>query len=182
LKTAQLWFGSVLKAKTHFTLGLVGAPFGLKGFVKVKSHSGETGHFSRLEKITLRQGEKEETWELAEIVCREDTLLMRFAGIDSPEAAARFKGAEIIAARENAAPLKEGEYYIEDLKGLEVVSTEGETLGHITDVLEGGGGNLAEVELFSGERRLAPFRKEFFGDIDLKGGKIVMLEPRMLDE
>jgi len=164
-----------LKTKTHFTLGLVGAPFGLKGFVKVRPFSGETGHFSRLEKVTLRQGEKEEIRKLAEIVCQEDILLLRFEGIDSPEAADRLKGAEIITGRENAAPLKEGEYYVEDLKGLEVLDTEGKTLGHITNVLEGGGGNLAEVELPIGGRRLVPFRNEFFGEIDFKKGKIVLL-------
>ena len=170
-----------MKTKTHFTLGLVGAPFGLKGFVKVRPFSGETGHFSRLKEVLLRQGEKEETWEVAEIICQEDSLLMRFAGINSPETADRLKGAEIITGRENAAPLKKGEYYVEDLKGLEVFNIEGETLGHITEVLEGGGGNLAEVELLSGERRLVPFRDEFFGEINLKKGKIVLLEPLMLE-
>ena len=174
-------FGSVLKTKTHFILGLVGAPFGLKGFVKVKPFSGETGHFTRLEEVILRQDEKEETRELAEIICQEDTLLLRFAGIDSPEAASRLKGAEIITARENAAPLREGEYYVEDLRGLEVISLDGKSLGHLTNVFEGGGGNLAEVELLSGEKRLLPFRNEFFGEIDLKRGKIVLLEPLMLE-
>ena len=170
-----------MKTKTHFTLGLVGAPFGLKGFVKVRPFSGETEHFSRLEKAILRQDGKEETRELAEIICQGDGLLIRFAGIDSPEAADRLKGAEIIAGRENAAPLKRGEYYIEDLKGLEVLGTEGETLGHIANVLEGGGGNLAELELLSGKKRLVPFRNEFFGDVDLKGGKIVLIEPLILE-
>ena len=171
-----------MKTITHFTLGLVGAPFGLKGFVKVRPFSGETGHFINLEKVILRQGEKEETRELAEIICQEDSLLIRFAGINSPEAADKLKGAEIIAGRESAAPLKKGEYYIEDLKGLEVFGTEGETLGHITDVLEGGGGFLAELELLSGEKRLAPFRNEFFGDPDLGEGRIALLESWILEQ
>ena len=167
----------------HFTLGQVGAPFGLKGFVKVKSYSGETGHFTQLDKVTLRQGEKEETREVAEIISQDSgALLMRFAGIDSPEAARLLQGAQIIAGREFAAPLKKGEYYVEDLKGLEAVSGKGESLGHIIDVLEGGGGNLAEVELISGEKRLVPFRKEFFGDIDFENSKIVLLEPWILDQ
>jgi len=107
---------------------------------------------------------------------------MRFAGIDSPEVAALLNGAEIVVDREYAAPLKEGEYYVEDLKGLEVVSTEGQTLGHIGDVVEGGGGQLAEVILLSGEKRFAPFRKEFFGELSLSEGKIVLLEPWVLDQ
>ena len=175
----------------------MGSPFGLKGFVKVKPFSGEIDHFSRLDKIILKQGEKEEIREVAEIVLHGGSrgvfrrsangssegrsLLIRFTGIDNPEAAGVLRGAEIIAGREYAAPLKEGEYYVEDLKGLEVISPTGESLGRITNVVEGGGGDLAEVELPSGERRFVPFRKEFFADIDLEKGKMALLEPWMLD-
>ena len=159
----------------------MGAPFGLDGFVKVRPFSGETGHFSRIDNVILRQDGKEKTWDIAEIISRGEGLLMRFAGIDNPQAAGALKGAQIIAGREHAAPLKEGEYYVEDLKGLEVVTVEGKVLGRITDVIEGGGGQLAEVELSAQETRLAPFRKEFFGDISLEEGKIVLLEPWILD-
>ena len=107
--------------------------------------------------------------------------MIRFAGVDSPEAAAALKGAEIIVPRENAAPLKEGEFYVEDLKGLEVVNTEGITLGHILSMVEGGGGDLAEVKLPSGAKCFAPFRKEFFGEVNFEEGKIVLLEPWILD-
>ena len=118
---------------------------------------------------------------MAEIAGQGDFLLIRFIGIDSPEAASTLKGAQIVVEREYAAPLKEGEYYVEDLKGLEVVSAEGESLGHIIGMTEGGGGDLAEVKLLSGAARLAPFRKEFFGDVDLEQGRIVLLEPWVLE-
>ena len=105
---------------------------------------------------------------------------MRFKDIDTPEAAGTLKGAEIIAGREFASPLEEGEFYVEDLKGLEVVSPEGKILGQLTNVVEGGNGSLAEVLLPLGEKVLAPFRGEFFGKVDLKAGKIELLEPWIL--
>jgi len=170
------------KPNTHFILGLVGSAFGLEGFVKVRPFSGEIAHFLRLEKVTLNHKGKEKTWDIAEIVPRDADLLIRFAGIDNPEAAAVLNGAQIIAEREYAAPLKEGEYYVEDLKGLEVVSRDGEVLGSINDVLEGGGGQLAELMLVSGKKQLVPFRKEFFGEPDLKNGQIVLFERWILDQ
>jgi len=118
---------------------------------------------------------------VAEAISQERTVLIRFEGIDNPEKAAFLNGAEIIAPRENAAPLKEGEYYVEDLKGLEVIDREGKALGHIVSVMEGGGGNLAEIKLLSGASRLAPFRKEFFGDADFEESKIVLLESWVLE-
>jgi len=159
----------------------VGAPFGLKGFVKVKPFSGETAHLSDLARVTLRRGEKEENREVEEVIPQIDALLLRFSGVQSPEAAKALKGAEVIVDREYAAPLKEGEYYVEDLKGLEVVTVAGESLGRIADVLEGGGGDLLEIALTDGEKRLAPFRKEFFAGVDLEEGKITLLESWVLE-
>jgi len=106
---------------------------------------------------------------------------MRFKGIEDPEAAKSLNGAEIIAEREFAAPLKNGEYYIEDLKGLKIVAADGAILGNIIDIIEGGGGFLAELKLLSGDLRLVPFRREFLGEIDQVSGKVELLEPWILE-
>jgi 16S rRNA processing protein RimM len=166
-----------------FVVGLVGPPFGLKGFVKVQSLSGETGHFARPGEITLKQGDGERAYTVEAVELQASrTLLMKFAGIDSPEEAKTLKGAEIIAGRDQAAPLKPGEFYVEDLKGLELrAAGNGEVLGRITGVLEGGGGELAEVRLNSGETRLVPFRGEFFGEISLEAGTAELLERWILE-
>ena len=108
-------------------------------------------------------------------------MIIRFSGINNPEEAEALKGAEIIVEREKACPLKESEYYVEDLKGLEVTTTEGKVLGHINDIIEGGNGDLTEVKLLSGELAFAPFRNEFFGPVDLEHGKIILLEPWILE-
>ena len=91
---------------------------------------------------------------------------MHFAGIDTPEDAKILNGSQLLASREEAAPLGENEHYIEDLKGLPVVSESGESLGFLTDIIEGGGGELAEIKIKSGELKLVPFRKEFIKEIN----------------
>jgi 16S rRNA processing protein RimM len=157
----------------RFVAALVGPPFGLKGFVKVRSLSGEFDHLLRLKQAVLRQGGREQVREL-EAAEGVPSLVMKFRGIDSPEAARVLTGAELLVGRDEAAPLGQGEYYIEDLKGLEV--WEGaEVLGSISDILEGGGGSLAELRLTSGETRLVPFRDEFFGEVDIEGKRARLL-------
>jgi 16S rRNA processing protein RimM len=104
-----------------------------------------------------------------------ESLLVKLRGIDTPEAAKTLKGAEIVTGRENAAPLGPDEYYIGDLQGITVVSLDGEVLGQVMDVLEGGGGDLVEMRLPSGELKLVPFRKEFFGDVSPEQGRAVLL-------
>jgi 16S rRNA processing protein RimM len=165
----------------QFVVGLVGIPFGVKGFVKVRSLSGENAHIRGLDAVLLRTGSGEKRYEVEETVVSGRTLMMKFRGIDSPEAAKALTGAELVAGRDHAAPLNEGEFYIADLRGIPVALPSGEPVGEITDVFEGGGGFLAEIRLPSGEPRLVPFRNEFFGEIDPQNRKAVLWEGWILE-
>jgi len=180
-----------------FILAVVGSSHGLKGFVRVKSLSGETGHLISLKNVLLRQNGKEKTHLIEESQLTDDksVLLMKFSGIDSLEQAKILSGAELIAARSAAAPLKSGEFYIEDLKGLAVIyeiedsgektgvlpDSNARLLGHITDIIEGGNGELVEIRLVSGEKKLVPFRKEFFRDIDADNRTVVLINMWILE-
>ena len=173
-----------------FILANAGAPFGLDGFIKIKSLSGLTSHLALLKEAVLRKNgiEKRFTVEKTGFLDNTDTLLMKFNGINSPEEARQLAGSELIATRSMAAPLNEGEFYIEDLKGLEVLSGDPNdesgqniVMGRITDIVEGGGGELAEIRLISGECKFVPFRKEFFGNIDIENRTIMLREKWILE-
>jgi 16S rRNA processing protein RimM len=125
--------------------------------------------------MTVRRDWGEKSFDIERFEEKGGSLLVKLRGIDSPEAAKSLKGAEIVTDRENAVPLGPDEYYIGDLQGIAVVSPDGEVLGQVTDVLEGGGGNLVEMRLPWGELRLVPFRKEFFGDVSPEQGRAVLL-------
>jgi 16S rRNA processing protein RimM len=160
-----------------FTAGIIGAPFGLEGFVKVKPLSGEIEHLLRLKSATLRQNGKERVLAIEESAPNAPNVVMRFAGFHSPEAAKALGGAQLIVSREEAAALKPGEFYVEDLKGIAVLAGSGENpriLGHINAIIEGGGGDLAEITLNNGEIKLVPFRKEFFTGIDLENRQVTL--------
>jgi 16S rRNA processing protein RimM len=156
-------------------VGLLGAPFGLKGFIKVRSLSGEAEHITRLRSVLVRREGSERVYEVEESAGPASALRIKFKGVDSLEAAKALGGAELVADRENAAPLGADEFYVEDLRGLEVVDEAGESLGRVADVLEGGGGDLVELRLPGGGLRLIPFRKEFFGEISLERRRAVLL-------
>ena len=165
---------------TEFIAGIVGAPFGLEGFVKVKPLSGEIEHLLRLKSAVLRQDGKERVLAIEESAPNIPVVVMRFAGFNSPEAAKALAGAELIVSREDAAALKPDEFYVEDLKGLAVLAPAAEAappsevLGHINAVIEGGGGDLIEIRLTDGTLKLVPFRKEFFSSLDLENRRLTL--------
>ena len=151
-----------------FIVGVVGATFGVNGFVKIHSTSGETEHLLKLQSAVLKKDENEMELKICEI--SKSPFVMRFEGIDNPEKAKKITGAKILTDRKFAAALKKDEFYIEDLKGLKVIKDNDDEIGIIIDIIEGGGGELAEIKLNSGEVKLVPFRKEFFDKINPKDG------------
>ncbi|MDR1352457.1 MAG: ribosome maturation factor RimM [Treponema sp.] len=170
----------------RFVAGLLGAPFGLEGFIRLRSLSGETAHLFGLRKACLRLPDGERVCEVEKIAGSGTRLIVKFKGVDSPEAAALLRGAALLVGRDEAAPLGENEFYEEDLRGIRVVAAregpvsdagndgDNEFLGTVTGVLEAGGGWLLELRLPGGELRLVPFRDEFFGEVDPEKGRAVL--------
>jgi 16S rRNA processing protein RimM len=183
---------------------MLGQPFGLEGFVKFRSFSGETAHLERLGSMTLRKNGVEKVYRVVEI--RADMRsrkhgggwsgdgIILFEDVDGPEKAKALTGSEIVVSREDAAPLGQGEYYIEDLKGLRLVADgktpgvkAGTVFGIVTGVFEGGGGLLLEVKSAEASKDakggawLVPFRDEFTSEVSVEKGIIVLCAPWVID-
>jgi len=74
-------------------------------------------------------------------------LILRFAGIDSVEAAHPLTGCEAVVPRGELPPLPEGEYYLSDLVGCTVVDRRtGAPAGTVTGWQDFGGSILLEME------------------------------------
>jgi 16S rRNA processing protein RimM len=188
----------------RFATAVVGQPFGIEGFAKLKSLSGECSHLLGLSRVVLRNGtgEKEYCIEAMKqggsVPGSAPLLFVKFSGIDSPEDVKKLVGCELLVTRAAAAPLEDGEFYISDLKGLKVYCPTSEAtgesaasgeyphyIGEITDIIEGGGGLLAEIRLFAdgseGRVCLVPFRAEFFGDVSVQQGSALLLKSWILE-
>jgi 16S rRNA processing protein RimM len=149
----------------------------------VRSLSGEVEHLLSFSSVVLRtvKGEAVYRVEAAAPAAGGSVALLKFTGIESPEAARELAGAELLVDRAQAVPLSKDEYYIEDLKALTVLLESGETVAVVTDVVEGGGGWLVEARLEDGSTRLIPFRHEFFGEVSLDERRIVLLKSWILE-
>lgn len=164
----------------RFVVGAVRGPFGVKGFAKVQSYSGETDHLEGLRSVTLRKDGAERTIVVERTEGSGPSFVMKFKGYDAPETVKALNGWELVLPREQGAPLDRDEYYIDDLKGCAVL-LEGARVGEINDVLEGGGAQLVEVRTEAGELKLVPFRSEFWGAVDTVGRTAVLLSGWILE-
>lgn len=168
--------------------GRIRGTFGLEGFIKIESCSGEYEHFLNLKEVKLQFPSKEPekqrpeaSYQVEECVVRSADALLKLRGIDSPEAAKKLHGAEILVPRDMACPLERGEFYIKDLCNSDLVY-KGNSVGTIADVVEGGGGFLLEVsEAATGNTVYVPFHSQFIGKINILAKQVELMHRWILE-
>ena len=185
--------------KAQLIVGFIRGSHGYSGESKVESSSGEYEHLAKLQEVTLRHGEQIKETKVESVSLGHAVAYVKFAGIDSDSDLRKYTGWEILADRKYCKPLKKDEWYIEDLRACSLVyegkdapatliAPDGKlkgqaVVGTITDVLEGGGGNLLEVSLAeSCDRKvLVPFNKEFIGKVDIKNKTVQLMHLWILE-
>jgi 16S rRNA processing protein RimM len=202
----------------QFIAGFIRGPHGLTGNFRVESSSGEYAHFEAITEVTLRHGDdgEQRVYKVESAEAASGTLYMKVAGINTPEEVKKISGWQIIVPRDKACPLKKDQWYVEDLKNCTLIYAAAEnqgkdglaaqaapaadsfeTVGTITDVLEGGTGDLLEVSLSEsctiladdvkkdsdGKSRtvLVPFSGKFIGAVDMKKRTIQLMHLWILE-
>lgn len=156
-------------------VGRVQTSHGLKGYLKVKSLSGEIEHMLRLKNVLLGTPGKRSLFEVEDVRPTPRAVLLKLAGIDTRESADEHRGQFIWVDRQYASSLGEEEYYITDLQGCRLF--QGKILvGSVVAVPEGGGGDFLEVESPEGKRLIVPFSKHFVGRVDIADRRIELTE------
>ena len=147
-------------------VGRVGRPHGLDGAFVVEDASEDARRFEVGSALRV-DGEQ------AVVV------LSRRVGGGRPaiklDRAAR-RGGELTVPRAELPPPESGSYYVADLVGLEVVETEGERLGVVTDVLPGVANDVLELDTGV----LLPLVEECVRDVDLAQRR-VLVAPGFVD-
>lgn len=153
-------------------MGRVSAPFGIQGWVKVKtfteSADGLAGHgrwWMRLPEGWTRVG-------VEEFAARPASTVAKLEGFDDRAAAESLRGAEVAIERSELGEPGAGSIYWIDLVGLAVVDLRGETLGKVEGLFETGETSVLVVK---GEReRMIPFVPGYVKAVDREAGRITV--------
>jgi 16S rRNA processing protein RimM len=150
-------------------IGEITAPSGLHGEVRVFPHTDFPERFATLAEVGVRQGE---TVRIVPVRGRQVTarrIVLKLEGIDTIEAAEALRGAHLVVSADTAMPLDEGQYYHDQILGLAVVTTAGESLGPITRIITTGANDVYETP-----EALIPAVKEFIREIDLSAHRMLV--------
>lgn len=160
-------------------LGRVNGLFGVRGWIKVYSHTRPIDNLIDYPRWFLGTfgEERRVDWRSFSVVAARPhgkTLVAQLADdggrvIDDRDEALGLVESDIAVARADMPELPAGEYYWHDLVGLEVINRDAVVLGRVHAMMETGANDVLVVE---GERqRLIPFVLGVFVDhVDLEAG------------
>jgi 16S rRNA processing protein RimM len=163
------------------TVALLGKPRGNRGEVTAVVLTSRPERYQDLREVFLfgpalpAAGEKQ---EIEEVWFHLQTLIFKFAGIDSIDEAERLRGAEVRIPATQRIALDEGEYFESDLIGCEVIDRRtGVSLGKVSAWDDGGGSGLLVV----GDL-LIPFARSICVEIDPARKRIAVELPEGLKD
>ena len=163
-------------------LGRIGAPFGIKGWLHVESHTdpatGLLGHREWV--LRLASGERL-TRKLIEGRQHAAGLVAHLEGVDDRGNAAALTGAVIEIERAALPRLAEREYYRTDLVGLRVHNLEGADLGIVSHFVEAPGGAVRVTREAGGREHWLPAAPPHLQRVDLAAREILVDWPAELE-
>lgn len=156
----------------------IGAAHGVRGDVRLKSFTEQPRDVAAYGPLTAADGRRFEIENLRPASGKSaDVFVARLSGVADRDEAEKLNGVELSIAREALPATGEDEFYHADLVGLAAVSPEGEALGTVAAVVNYGAGDLLEIAPEDRTSFLVPFTREVAPEVDLDGGRIVVVPP-----
>ena len=154
----------------RIAVGRINAAWGLNGQVKVTPYTTNPQRLAEGATVLLRGREVLITGHVEPY----GYPILRFEGYLDRTRAEQLRG-EIIEIEDADLPAPpEGEHYIHDLVGLQVVTVDGRALGRLAEVLQTGANDVYLVRR-SGERDiLLPAIADVIQEVDLDGGRLLV--------
>lgn len=128
-------------------IGRVLKPQGIRGEVKIGALTDDPSRFELLKSVDVGG----RLLRVEKVQVRSDGVYIKFVGIDDRNAAELLRGKFLSVDRAAAVPLSDGEFFIADLIGAELVVREtGDVIGKIANVDSFGAADVISVLLENG--------------------------------
>ncbi len=153
---------------TDLRVGVIIKPHGIKGEVKVYPTTDSPLRFNEITHVNIiQQGKAIGDVKVAGVKFFKDIVIIKLKGYNDINEVEALKGAELYIPREEGAELEDGEYYIADIIGMEVITDDGVRLGTVKDVMETGANDVYVVEREGGKELLLPAIKQCILDTNI---------------
>ena len=165
-------------------IGKITGAHGVRGELKVFPLTDDPRRFLKLKECFIcgQNFEKPEAKTCQNARLDRGNVLVRFEDIGDRDKAELIKGRFIAVTRDNAVKLKKDNYFITDLKGLNVIDDDKGDLGKVIDCFETGSQFTLEIKRDKKKNLMIPFVKVYCYGVNIEGGYIKCRLPEGLYE
>jgi len=117
-------------------LGFVGAPFGVRGWIKLRSHTDPPERLLDHRSLRIGHGSVWQNYRIEASGRSGGALTVKLAGVEDRDQARALRGAEVCVPRSELPPRDDKDFYRADLIGCEVVNLDGAALGVVRHFIE----------------------------------------------
>ena len=161
-----------LPEEGNMAIGQVGKPHGIKGEVKVLPLTDDIRRFRRLTYVIIKGIE----YKVEFVKLQADRAILKLEGFDTPEPLVALRDQYVEVRREDAVKKKEDEFFIDELRGMEVFDTDGQDLGLIYDVIQTGSNDVYWIQ--KPQQLLIPAMKTIVVSVDVDENKMMIRPSR----
>jgi len=154
----------------RIAVGRINSTWGLKGHVRVTPFTSNDARFVTGARLIVAGQPR----VALEVISPQGYPMIRFVGFESRTAAEALRGAVIEIEADELPALPEGDYYVDDLRGLTVVTTDGTEVGTLADVLTTGANDVYLVRRPGQKDALIPAIKDVVLSVDLAAKQMVI--------
>ena len=155
---------------SRVAVGRINSPWGLKGHVKVTPLTSNPERLAVDAELLIR-GRRCRVLEHVEPY---GYPILRFEGYPDRTAAESLRGEVIEIDEADLAALPPGEYYVDDLVGMDVVSVDGAPLGRLVEVLTTGANDVYVVRREGARDALIPAIHDVIRDVDVSAKRMTI--------
>lgn len=153
-------------------IGRIVAPHGVMGVLKLQALTDYPERFGAMSDFHLytREGKYIRSLKINKIrqIAGKGFFLVDADGVNDRNSAEALRDARVMIHESERYSLSEGEYWIDDILGMDIVENEtGEVLGKLMDVIDSGENDIYEMLMLDGSRKLIPAVKQFIRHVDV---------------
>lgn len=158
----------------YFEIGQIVNTNGLKGLLKIKPFTDNIKEFEEFKTVYIQKKNELIEFKVQDAKYIKNMVLLKLEGIDDIDEAEKYRNFYLKIDRSKMPKLPEDSYYIVDLLGCKVVTTEGEDLGLVDDVFSTGSNDVYVVKNELGKQILLPAIGEVVQNVDVKNKTITV--------
>lgn len=155
-------------------VGRIGAPYGLKGLAKFQSFTTPDSNILNYKELLLKAKKPGEPQLPVVVKAHGNKFVAQIDSIDDRDEVAKYTNFYCVVARDKFEELEDDEFYLEDLKGLQVVNTKNEKLGQVVDIFATGANDVLVVKGDNKEHLIPLVFDKYIIDVDYNAELIII--------